>query len=115
MILYTERLLRVEDKIVYLKSESNYSWVFLSDGTKYLTSYPLSWWGIMFQGTSWYRIHRSYLVNLAYLEGKVWDTKSDGVKLSLQFGDTTLPVSRRRVSGLVRLNSTATKSVSLNP
>ena len=50
--------------VVMVKSDSNYSTIFLEDGTSILTSKTLKHWEEKFESNDLMRIHNSYLVNV---------------------------------------------------
>lgn len=66
--------------IVLVKAESNYSFIYLNDGSKIFTSRTLKHWQNFFNDQSLVRIHRSYLINLSFVE--LIDKKSKGITLS---------------------------------
>lgn len=53
--------------IVMVKSDSNYSTIYLSDGKEILTSKTLKYWSSILAGKSFIRIHASYLINKNYI------------------------------------------------
>ncbi len=66
--------------IVLVKAESNYSFIYLSDGSKIFTSRTLKHWQNFFNNQSLVRIHRSYLINVSFVE--LINKKSKGITLS---------------------------------
>ena len=53
--------------VVMIKSDSNYSTIFLEDGSSILTSKTLKHWDEKFDCSHLLRIHNSYLVNIKYI------------------------------------------------
>ncbi len=66
----TNQGIHILDKsdILYLKSDSNYCELFLSNGNKILCSRTLKYFVQKLNDCTFYRIHNSYLVNLQYVE-----------------------------------------------
>jgi two-component system LytT family response regulator len=77
--------------ICYLQADDCYTTVFLNDGKKIVVSKPLKYYEDLLPGTSFLRIHQSYLVNKHYI-GR-WHPKES--LLYLKDG-TQLPVSVRK-------------------
>jgi DNA-binding LytR/AlgR family response regulator len=75
--------------IVYLTSESNYTWIYYDDGTKELFSRHLSWFERYLP--TFVRTHKSVLVNPAFVS----NVERQLSVLILQNGKS-VPVSRRR-------------------
>jgi len=83
--------------IIYCKSESNYTFVFMKDKTKILVSKTLKEIESGLINQNFFRIHNSYLINLNFLE-KYYRGKSAYVIME---DGTQIPVSRNRKSGFL--------------
>lgn len=87
------KLLKTED-ILYLESARNYTTIHLVDGTKQVSSKNLGFYEKQLPASRFFRIHRSYLINLDHLEG--YDSnRSSFVELR---GGHKLEISKRRLS-----------------
>ena len=85
------------DSIVYCESDSNYTTFVLSDGCKCLVSKTMKEYEDVFPTDSFFRIHKSYIVNLNKVVKYI---KNDGGQVLLSNG-AVLPVSRMRKDLLV--------------
>ena len=84
-------------EIVYCKSESNYTMVYLVDGRKKLISRTLRDFEEMLEPFSFYRPHNSYLVNMNEVRRYV---KTEGGYLELKDA-TQIPVSKSKKERLM--------------
>ncbi|MEN1785686.1 MAG: LytTR family DNA-binding domain-containing protein [Bacteroidota bacterium] len=81
------------DQIVMLKADSMYTQFFLKEGKTITISKPLKHFvGILRKVPSFYRPHRSYLINLLHLKKYV---KSDGGYIQME-GELTAAISREK-------------------
>lgn len=78
-----------KDEIIYLKSNNNYTDIFLSEGKKLLISKNLKQVESMFNDVNFIRVHHSYIINSIHINEYI---KSDAVFI-LSDG-THIPVSR---------------------
>lgn len=78
-------------QVIYAKSDINYTWLYLIDGSKYLSSKPIRYYEKSLKKDNFIRIHRSYLINL--LNVKYCEQKYRLVHLKREI---TLSVSHRR-------------------
>ncbi len=76
--------------ILFCKSESNYTHIFLSDGTKILASKCLKYYQELLTDRSFIRCHASYLVNLE-LVSAITDNNT-----ILEVEQFQIPISRSR-------------------
>lgn len=89
------------NEIAYLKAESNYTWVFLVEGKKYLISKTLKEISIMIEFPQFYRVHKSYFVNLNHALKYI---RGSGGYLVMH-DQSQIPVSRaQKVELLKKLN-----------
>jgi two-component system, LytTR family, response regulator len=79
--------------ILCLMGEANYSYVYLKDGSKILVSTTLKILENRFQSHGFFRVHKSALVNLSYIETYVYN--DNGGELCLP-QNLNIPVSRRK-------------------
>jgi len=85
--------------ICYLNAESNYTWVYLVNKRKYLVSKTLKEFVGMLNFPQYFRSHKSYLVNLNYMDRYV---RGQGGYLVLKSGEQ-IPVARAQKSELMRV------------
>jgi two-component system LytT family response regulator len=78
--------------IVFCEADNNYTKFHLADGKTKMVSRTLKEYEIMLEGQNFYRIHKSYLANMAHLTRVV---KADGMSIFMSNGKE-LPVSLRR-------------------
>lgn len=74
--------------IIYCKAEGAYTKIFINNGTEYISSRGLSKFEELLENSGFYRVHRSYLINLSeitrYLRGKSPSIiMSNGIKLEV--------------------------------
>ncbi len=79
------------EDILYLKAESNYTEIFYKDGSKKLLSKTLKIIEDCLPSQTFFRIHKSYVVNVSHITNIVLSTHESAVKL---IGGHTIPVSR---------------------
>lgn len=84
----------VPDKIIYFKADINYSIAYYNDGRKKTIVKSLKHIESKLSEFGFYRIHKSFLVNLNYISQKPL-----GKSLTLS-DDVILSISRRKLSGL---------------
>jgi two-component system LytT family response regulator len=64
----TDHLIFIDtDKIIYCESDSNYTIVFLSTGEKVIVSKTLKDVEEILEGSDFYRVHASYLINMKHI------------------------------------------------
>ena len=96
-VYQTGRLINVPiADILYIKSESNYSRIFLIQGEQYYTSRTLKSWLEEIPASGFLRCHRSFLINKK--EIAEIDKHKKEIKLK---GGMRIPVSRRTQSNSV--------------
>jgi two-component system LytT family response regulator len=76
--------------IIYCKASGNYTEFFLLNRQKIVSSYTLGYYDSILSGNNFFRVHRSYLVNLQHV--KMYK-KGDGGSLIMNNGDE-IEVSR---------------------
>ena len=86
-------------QIVYLQADNNYTWVHLQDGKKHLVSKTLKDMEKMFSGAHFYRVHKSYFVNLNMISKYI---RGNGGFLIMSNNDK-ITVSRQKKSDLMQL------------
>lgn len=86
------------EDIYYCKSSGRYTEFFLKDKRKLLASKPLGEYETILDRTHFFRIHKSYLVNLTYITNI---NKKSGNYCELSDG-SQLPISRRRLDSLIQ-------------
>ena len=91
------KLIHTED-IVYLEASGNCTFLYFKDGTRYLDTRTLKIYEGILNPASFYRIHKSHIINLEFLKEYLND---DGHYAVLKTGKM-LPVARNRVSTFVK-------------
>jgi two-component system LytT family response regulator len=87
------------DEIMYCESQYNYTRFFLIDGRKIMVSKTIKHFEEMLDPNKFYRVHRSNIINLKYIDKYV---KGEGGYVVLKQGPR-VPVSRRRKEGFLQL------------
>lgn len=88
------------DDIAYIKAKASYSVFILVDGTEILSSQPLAIYHNLLQEADFFRVHKSFLVNLMHI---VEIIKSGDVIMS---GGTEIPIAKENIKPLIQLLST---------
>ncbi|MGB4850197.1 MAG: LytTR family DNA-binding domain-containing protein [Saprospiraceae bacterium] len=76
--------------VLYIRSESNYSRLFLKCGTQYFMSRTLKSWANELSGDTFLRCHRSFLVN----KSEITEIKRNTNEIVMRNGEI-IPTSRR--------------------
>ena len=84
------------DDILCLQGEGNYTFLHTRDRKRYLVSKTLKEFEKTLDGSMFLRIHKSYIVNLAYVQRSLF-TKEHQVKLA---DGREVVISRRRVKAI---------------
>jgi len=92
------QLIPIQD-IIRCEAERNYCMFFLLNGKKIMVSNPMKGYVELLSEQGFFRIHKSHLVNLSYIEEYV---KADGGHVVLTDG-TQLPVAMRKKNQLIEL------------
>ena len=100
-------VLRTSDKIYLIKtndiirceSDRNYTYFYINEQRKHIVSQPLKEYEEILQENGFFRIHKSHMVNLSYIES--FD-KAEGGFIILK-DKTELPVARRKKNDLLEL------------
>ncbi|WP_400075271.1 LytR/AlgR family response regulator transcription factor [Winogradskyella sp. R77965] len=87
--------------IIYCKSSGNYCEIFFKNQKKEIISKKLKEFEILINNDDFFRVHKSYLVNVTYIKEFI---KSDGQYLVLE-NDTTIPVARLKKNALIHFLS----------
>jgi LytTr DNA-binding domain len=98
-------------EIIYLKSDQNYTNIFLSNGKQILVSTTLKKIEDRFVGCGFLRVHRSTVVNTSYVESYIDNELSGELTLSNQ---NKITVSRRKNEKLRHLNFKTMKKTLLS-
>lgn len=75
------------DSIIYIKSEDDYTRVF-TEGKNYFLSYTLKYWLDVLPNQNFSRIHKSYIINIAFVE------KIEGNQVYITTEKRPLPIGR---------------------
>jgi two-component system LytT family response regulator len=102
-------VLRTAEKIYFIdtndiircESDRNYTYFFVNKQGKYIVSQPLKEYEEILQEHGFFRIHKSHMINLSYIES--FD-KTDGGSIILK-DKTELPVARRKKADLLEFFS----------
>jgi two-component system LytT family response regulator len=87
-----------EDDLAYLEASGNCTMLYFKDGTRYLDTRTLKVYEEILSESHFYRIHKSYIVNMDMIKEYV---SEDGHILVLKNGNE-LPVARNRVSTFLK-------------
>lgn len=87
------------DDIVYCESQDNYTQFFLTDGRRIMVSKTIKYFEEVLDEARFYRVHRSHIINLKYIDRYV---KGEGGYVVMKQG-ARVPVSRRRKESFLQL------------
>jgi two-component system LytT family response regulator len=87
-----------EDAIAYLEASGNCTMIYFKDGTRYLDTRTLKVYEEILDDKSFYRIHKSYIINMDMIKEYL---SEDGHIIVLK-SDVQLPVARNRVSAFLK-------------
>ncbi|MBT3647598.1 MAG: LytTR family transcriptional regulator [Flavobacteriales bacterium] len=87
------------DDIVYCESQDNYTKFFLVDGQRIMVSKTIKHFEELLNPNQFFRVHRSNIVNLKYIEKYV---KGEVGYIVMKQGER-IPVSRRRKESFLQL------------
>lgn len=90
------------DQIIHVEADGNYSWIHMSEGRKICTSITIQDIEGKLASNIFFRVHRSYIVNLRRV--KSFTNKKEQSLLELDNG-RVLPVSKARKKDLLRVLS----------
>ena len=85
--------------VIHLESNSNYTNVFLTDGSKILASKTLKEFEDLLTESTFYRTHQSHLVNLNFIKKYI---KGDGGQIEMKNGDI-IDISRRKKDEFLKI------------
>lgn len=88
-----------EADIIYLEAKRNYTEIYIKNDKKLLVAKTLGDFENLLSESSFFRAHRSFIINLQYLEQ--WVNKDGGYLLMTN--DQQVPLARNRREGLFRL------------
>jgi two-component system LytT family response regulator len=98
-ISHTKGVKIIEDHtIAYVEASGNCSMIYFTDGSRYLDTRTLKIYEEILNDKKFYRIHKSYIINMAMIKEYV---SEDGHTLVLKDG-VKLPVARNRVSAFLK-------------
>lgn len=98
----SEKIYLIETKdIIRCESDRNYTYFFINEQKKHIVSQPLKEYEDILEEFGFFRIHKSHMINLTYVES--FD-KADGGSIILK-DKTELPVARRKKNELLDLFS----------
>ena len=80
------------DKIIYIQAVDSYSRIVLTGNQTYLESKPLNYFEDLLSGKGFWRLHKSYMINIKHLNKVVKESSSYVVMTE----NICLPVSSRR-------------------
>lgn len=91
-----------QDDIAYLEGSGNCTWIRFLDGSSFLDTRTLKTYESILKPEQFYRIHKSYIINLNYLKEYLHD---QGHYVVLENG-ASLPVARNRAADFVKVVKT---------
>jgi len=98
-ISHTKGLKIVEEKnVVYLQAEGNCTMLYFEDGSKYLDTRTLKVYESILDGSLFFRVHKSYMVNMDYILEYL---HNEGHYVVLK-DKSEIPVARNRVQDFVK-------------
>lgn len=86
--------------IIYLKAERDYTWVYTSNDTEYLSSYGIGYWENRLDPRLFLRIHRSYIIHIVHLKEFYRDASK---MFALMHNGIEINVGRNYLSGIKKL------------
>ena len=96
---FTGFQLEKSSDIVYCEADQGYTWVHLSSGEKLLVSKAIGSMQELLPEGTFYRIHKSHIVNLHYIKSL---SRVDGLHVTLENG-VRLDVASRRKDDFIRI------------
>lgn len=87
--------------IVFFKAEGQYTTLTLIDGKKKTSSQNLGYYEKLIKDSFFYRIHRSYIVNLNFVSG----INTSNQKVELKNGESIVYSAKEKESFMLRMNS----------
>lgn len=87
------------DDIVYIKAKASYSVFVLVNKTEILASQPLAIYHELLQNADFFRVHKSFLVNLIHI---VEIIKTGDIIIT---GGTEIPIAKENIKPLIQLLS----------
>lgn len=88
------------DDILHCKAENNYTSIHLRTGEQVLACKPLKEYDELLEGSEFFRVHKSFLVNLQHVRGFLRSDLGGGTVMLT--GGVSVEVSRRRKDQLVQ-------------
>lgn len=83
------------EDVIILKANVNYTIIYFKNGQKCIVATPLKSLEVRFEGHNFYRVHKSFMVNLAYVKNYIQTNN----KVEMIDNQKAL-VSRRKAIGL---------------
>jgi two-component system LytT family response regulator len=94
-----EKIILVDiTEIIRCEADWNYTVFYTREGKKYMISHPLKEYEEVLGDHGFFRVHKSHIVNISFIES--YDKKTDNVILK---DKSSLPVSRRKKNELMEL------------
>jgi two-component system LytT family response regulator len=90
------------DSVLMLKSDANYTNVFLVDGTKFLSSITLGILEKRLKSFKFIRPNRSVLVNQQFIEALNANVYAENGPFIRLFDNTIIPIARRKTTSLLK-------------
>lgn len=87
------------DEIIYCESQDNYTQFFLTTGQRVMVSKTIKYFEELLDETRFFRVHRSHIINLKYIDKYV---KGEGGYIVMKQGNR-IPVSRRKKEAFLQL------------
>jgi two-component system LytT family response regulator len=89
-------------KILLLKADTNYTLIYLVDGTEFMTATNLGTLEERLKDFNFYRTHRSTLINLKYVSDIEIDFLSGNFEVMRMNSNLNIRVARRKIPDFLR-------------
>jgi two-component system LytT family response regulator len=84
------------EELVYFEADGSYTTAYLKNGERIIVSKPIKQLESMLNSSSFFRVHRSYIVNVSYV--KCYERENYSLKM---VDNSIVPVSRRRLDSFL--------------
>jgi DNA-binding LytR/AlgR family response regulator len=89
--------------ILMLKADTNYTLIYLNDGSVFLSATTLGILEDRLKGLNFYRTHRSTLINLQYIADYKSNFNTNFIEGIFMKNNINIPVARRKLPDFLRV------------